>query len=89
MGHVNVLLVPVGLPFGLTMMMASEIVSLVEPDIVVPMQYQTPGLLVERDGVEGFLKEMGVTQPTLMPSLRAIPGAEPEETQIVLLELHA
>jgi L-ascorbate metabolism protein UlaG (beta-lactamase superfamily) len=87
-GRVNVLLVPVGLSGGLTMAMASETVRLVEPDIVVPMQYRTPDPLVERDGVEGFLKEMGVTQPVVMPSLKVTAGAEPEETQIVLLELN-
>ena len=43
-GRVNVLLMPVGLSDGLTMTMASETVSLIEPDIVIPMQYATPGL---------------------------------------------
>jgi hypothetical protein len=89
MGHINVLLVPVGCSDGLTMAMASETVSLVEPDIIIPMQYHTPGLLVKRDGVAGFLKEMGISQPTTLPSLKVTAGAEPEETQIVLLEPRA
>lgn len=85
-GRVTVLLVPVGVPGGLTHSMAAETVSLVEPDIVVPMQYKLPGLKMERKPVDGFLKEMGVTQPQELSVLRVSPGGEPEETQIVLLE---
>ncbi len=88
-GRVNVLLMPVGLADGLTMTMASETVSLIEPDIVIPMQYATPGLLVDRGPVDHFLKEMGVAHPTVVPSLKVSAGAEPEETQIVLLEPYA
>ncbi len=89
MGRVNVLLVPVGTSGGFTLAKASETVSLVEPDVVVPMQYQTPDLSLKRDAVEGFLKEMGITQPTVLPSLKVVAGVEPEETQIVLLEPRA
>jgi L-ascorbate metabolism protein UlaG (beta-lactamase superfamily) len=85
-GRVDVLLVPVGLSDGLTMALASETVSLIEPDIVIPMQYETPGLLVDRGPVDLFLKEMGVTHPTVLPTLKVAAGAETEETQVVLLE---
>jgi len=87
MGSVNVLLIPVGLPGGLTPPMASEIVSLVEPDIVVPMNYETPGLKLTRNPVNRFLKEMGVTWGDPQPSLRVLSGSSgAEETQVVLLE---
>lgn len=85
-GRVTVLLVPVGIPGGLNPAMAAETVSLVEPDIVVPMQYRLPGLTLERKSVDGFLKEMGVTQPQELSVLKVAAGGEPEETQIVLLE---
>ncbi|MBN1247174.1 MAG: MBL fold metallo-hydrolase [Anaerolineae bacterium] len=85
-GRVTVLLVPVGVPGGLTHSMAAETVSLVEPDIVVPMQYKLPGLKIDRKPVDGFLKEMGVTQPQELSVLKVAAGGEPEETQIVLLE---
>jgi L-ascorbate metabolism protein UlaG (beta-lactamase superfamily) len=85
-GHVDVLLVPVGIESGLTMAMASETVSLIEPNIVIPMQYATTGLKVQRAGVEGFLKEMGVTNPTSAPAFRSVAGEELEETRVLLLE---
>jgi L-ascorbate metabolism protein UlaG (beta-lactamase superfamily) len=85
-GHVDVLLVPVGIEAGLTMGMASETVSLIEPNSVVPMQYATAGLKLQRAGVEGFLKEMGVVNPTCVPSLKVAAGEVLEETQVLLLE---
>ena len=87
MGTVNVLLIPVGLPGGLTPAMASEIVSLVEPDIVVPMNYKIPALKLTRNPVNRFLKEMGVTWGDPQSSLKVLSSAsEAEETQVVLLE---
>jgi hypothetical protein len=87
MGSVNVLLIPVGLPGGLVPAMASEIVSLIEPDIVVPMNYHTPGLQLSRNPVDRFLKEMGVTWGDAQPSLKVLPGiSDAEETQVVLLQ---
>ncbi|MBN1249714.1 MAG: MBL fold metallo-hydrolase [Anaerolineae bacterium] len=85
-GHVDVLLVPVGIDSSFTAAMASETVSLIEPNTVVPMQYATAGLRLPRGGVEGFLKEMGVTNPTCVPSLRVASGEQLEETRILLLE---
>ena len=87
-GRIDVLLVPVGIPGALTDAMASEAVSLIEPDVVIPMEYKVPGLTVERKPVTGFLKEMGVTHPTTLSSLKVSRGAGAEETQIVLLEPH-
>lgn len=85
-GRVDVLIVPVGLAGALTPSMASESASLIEPDILVPMQYKTPGLKVERKPLTDFLKEMGVHEPTMAPSLRVLSGAAHEETQVVVLE---
>lgn len=87
MGAVNVLLIPVGLHGGMSPTMVSEIVSMVEPDIVVPMNYRTPGLKLTRNPVDRFLKEMGVTYGEPQPSLKVLSGSSgAEETQVVLLE---
>lgn len=88
-GRVDVLLVPVGIPDGLTLAEASETVSLLEPEIVVPMQYRVPGLTLDREPVEGFLKEMGVIDPAPVPSLKVMSGTDLDETQIVVLELQS
>jgi len=84
-GPVTVLLIPVGIPNGLTPAMASETVSLIEPEIVIPMQYYLPGLKVDRNSLDGFLKELGVSESAPLPSLQVSDGAESEETQVVVL----
>jgi len=85
-GPVTVLVIPVGIPGGLTPAMAAETVGLIEPAVVVPVHYDVPGLLVERLPLEGFLKEMGVSEPTSLEVLRVTDGAASEETQIIVLE---
>jgi L-ascorbate metabolism protein UlaG (beta-lactamase superfamily) len=86
LGRVNVLLVPVGVQGGMTPAKASEAVSLIEPDIVVPMQYQIPNLKLQRKSVSGFLKEMGLGQSNPLDRLRLSASSIPEDLQIVLLD---
>lgn len=86
LGTVNVLLLPVGVPDGLTPSMASDVVSLLEPNIVIPMNYELPGLVIPRDPVSRFLKEMGMEMATTEPSFKISGNEFPEETQVVLLE---
>jgi len=83
--EVNVLLLPVGGGNSLNAAQASELVSLLEPNIVVPMHYQLPGLKLELEGVDRFLKEMGITEPTEEESLKISLGNLPEETETILL----
>jgi L-ascorbate metabolism protein UlaG (beta-lactamase superfamily) len=83
--QVNILLLPVGGGNSLNAAQAAELVSMLEPSIVVPMHYKLPGLNLELDGVERFLKEMGATEPVSESSLKITAGNLPEETQIVLL----
>ncbi|MDX1662143.1 MAG: MBL fold metallo-hydrolase [Candidatus Promineifilaceae bacterium] len=82
---VNVLLVPVGGGNTLNAAQAAELVSMLEPNIVVPMHYQLPELTVELDGVERFLNEMGVTEVNEEASLRLSSSTFQEETEVVIL----
>lgn len=83
--QVNVLLVPVGGGTSLNAAQAAELVSMLEPSIVIPMHYQIPDLKLKLEGVERFLKEMGVTRPEEESSLKIAASSLPEETQVVLL----
>lgn len=85
-GPVDVLLVPVGVPGALTPAKASEVASLIEPHIIVPMNYKTPGIKVKRNTVGRFLKEMGITEEQPQPSLKLSSRDIPEETEVILLE---
>lgn len=83
--QVNVLLVPVGSGNSLNAAQASELVSMLEPNIVIPMHYKLPGLKLDLDDVDRFLKEMGVTDPTEESMLKISNGNLPEETETVIL----
>lgn len=90
LGPVHVALVPVGGGGGLTAVNATEVISLLEPNIVIPMHYATPatGATIQKlDPLSKFLKEMGLTKVDSEPSLK-IPNtsALPEETKVVVLD---
>ncbi|MFZ0548909.1 MAG: MBL fold metallo-hydrolase [Candidatus Promineifilaceae bacterium] len=84
--EVHVLLVPVGGGNSLNAAQAAELVSMIEPHIVIPMHYKIPGLKLDLEDVERFLKEMGVSRPETESSLKISLTSIPEETEIVLLE---
>ncbi|HET6442953.1 MAG TPA: MBL fold metallo-hydrolase [candidate division Zixibacteria bacterium] len=83
--QVNVLLVPVGGGSSLNAAKAAEVVSMLEPSIVVPMHYHMDSLNIELEDVDRFLKEMGSSEPSEEVSLRISDGNLPEETEVVLL----
>jgi L-ascorbate metabolism protein UlaG (beta-lactamase superfamily) len=85
LGQVNILLTPVGGGNSLNASQAAELVSLLEPEIVIPMHYKIPGLKLELDEVDRFLQEMGVTEPKEETSLKITASQLPEETETVLL----
>lgn len=83
--EIHVLLVPVGGGNSLNAAQAAELVSMLEPNIVVPMHYQIPGLDLELEEVDRFLNEMGVTDPTEEQNLQISSSNLAEETEVVLL----
>lgn len=85
LGTVNVALVPVGGGGGLSASKAAEVVSLIEPGIVIPMHYQTPASLVKLAPLSKFLKEMGLNEVTPVDSLKITRTSVPDETRVVVL----
>jgi L-ascorbate metabolism protein UlaG (beta-lactamase superfamily) len=85
MGQVNVLLLPVGGGNGLKAAQAAEVVALIEPYYVVPMHYALPGLVIELDPVDKFLKAMGVSKAQDAETLKISPSDTTDQPQIVLL----
>lgn len=85
LGVVNVVLVPVGGGRGLRAAMAAEVIAMIEPNFIVPMHYALPGLRVELDPVEKFLKEMGVSKVQEEDVLKVAASGLPEQPQVVVL----
>lgn len=82
----HVLLVPVGGGNTLSASQAAEIISLIEPNYVIPMHYALPGLTVGLDEVERFLKVMGISSASTLDTLKVNGEALPEEMEVVLLQ---
>ncbi|KKQ62048.1 MAG: Zn-dependent hydrolase of the beta-lactamase fold-like protein [Parcubacteria group bacterium GW2011_GWE2_38_18] len=57
---VDILLIPVGGKYTIDAKKAVEVVSQIEPRIVIPMHYKVDGLKEDIEGVEKFIKELGV-----------------------------
>jgi L-ascorbate metabolism protein UlaG (beta-lactamase superfamily) len=86
-GPIDVLLVPVGGGGALNSSQAAEVISLIEPSVVVPMHYYTEGSRVTLDPLDKFLKELGITEPQRDTSLKVSAGTLSEETQVVVLDI--
>ena len=83
---VNVLLIPVGGISTITPAKAAEVVSILEPNIVIPMHYKTPATSRKLGSVSRFLKAMGLDEREPQESLRITASALPEETRVVVLD---
>jgi L-ascorbate metabolism protein UlaG (beta-lactamase superfamily) len=82
----DVLLVPVGGHTSINAAQAAEIVRQLEPRYVVPMHYAIPGLKLELDSLDRFLKEMAVTASEPQPKLSVSASSGEYETKVVVLE---
>jgi L-ascorbate metabolism protein UlaG (beta-lactamase superfamily) len=78
--------VPVGGGSALDADKAAEVISQLEPSVVVPMHYRTPYVTLPLDPLSKFLKEMGVSEQPAQDMLRATRSQLPQETQVVVLE---
>ena len=86
LGTINVALVPVGGGGGLNAAKAAEVISMLEPNLVIPMHYSTPAAKLSLDTLNKFIKEMGLSQTETQPSLKVTRSGLPHETHVVVLE---
>jgi L-ascorbate metabolism protein UlaG (beta-lactamase superfamily) len=85
LGTVDVALVPVGGGSALSASEASEVVSLIEPSIVIPMHYKAGKEEVKLERLARFLSEMGLSNVDPINSLKVSKSGLSEETQVVVL----
>lgn len=80
---IDVLLVPISGDDELNPAQAAEVISMIEPSVVVPMGYGPKS----KDSLNKFLKEMGLTNPQTQEVLKVTRSSLPEDTQVILLEM--
>jgi L-ascorbate metabolism protein UlaG (beta-lactamase superfamily) len=86
MGTINVALVPIGSGRGMNAARAAEVISMLEPNIVIPMHYATPDSDIPLDSLSKFLKEMGISELETLPFLKLSASSLPEETKVTVLD---
>ncbi|MEW6569062.1 MAG: MBL fold metallo-hydrolase [Chloroflexota bacterium] len=86
MGAVDIALVPVGGGSALSPSQAAEVISLIEPSIVVPMHYKIGQIELKLGSVTRFLSEMGIKDVRPQPELKVSKSDLTEETQVIVLE---
>jgi L-ascorbate metabolism protein UlaG (beta-lactamase superfamily) len=86
LGNVHIAFVPVGGGQALNAAKAAEVVSLIEPNIVVPMHYATKTAKIQLEPLGKFLKEMGLTSHDTQPSLKITRSGLPDETRVIVLD---
>jgi len=83
----NILLIPVGGKYTINAAKAVEVISQIEPRIVIPMHYKVPGLKSDIEGVEKFIKELGV-KPRNEEKLKIFKKDLPvEDMELVVLSM--
>jgi len=86
LGNVDILLIPVGGTYTIDAKKAAEVVSQIEPRIVIPMHYKMAGE-VKIAPVNDFLKACGLKSETLDKLKVAKKDLQGEETRVIVLEV--
>ncbi|MFA5069711.1 MAG: MBL fold metallo-hydrolase [Patescibacteria group bacterium] len=85
--EVDVLFIPVGGKEVLDAAAASKVISEIEPRIVVPMHYKTPGLKLSLADANLFCREMGIKESESLEKLKISAKDLPQdETKVFLLK---
>lgn len=88
LGNIHIALVPVGEGGSLNASKAAEVISMLEPNIVIPMHYETPQSKLPLEPLAKFLKEMGLTSLETMETYKISgpSGFTDEETHVIALD---
>jgi len=83
----DILIIPVGGKYTINAAKAVEVISQIEPRIIIPMHYKIPGLKSDIDGLEKFIKELGL-KPRNEEKLKIIKRDLPvEDMELVVLSV--
>jgi len=87
LGEVNIALVPVGGMTSLNAAKAAEVISLLEPSIVIPMHYEMRESLIKLDPLSKFLKEMGLNEVETEETIKFTSRKSlPDDIRVIVLD---
>ncbi len=83
----DIVLIPVGGKYTIDAKKAANVISQIDPSIVVPMHYKLPGLKLPIDGLDAFAKEMGVRDRQGVEKLKITrKDLQEEQTNVIILQ---
>jgi L-ascorbate metabolism protein UlaG (beta-lactamase superfamily) len=83
----DVLLIPVGGKYTIDAKKAVEVISQIEPRIIIPMHYKTKDSKIDIDEIDKFIKEIGLT-PSYEEKLKISKKDLPQEDmELVILSI--
>jgi L-ascorbate metabolism protein UlaG (beta-lactamase superfamily) len=84
---VDILLIPIGGTFTINAKEAKQIISQIEPKIVIPMHYKIPGLKENLDRIDKFYSEMGIKKTELINKFKIFKKDLISQTEMKVVEM--
>lgn len=86
-GDVDILMLPIGGTYTIDAKDAIKIMAQIEPKITIPMHYKLAKLKIKLDGLDKFLKALGIKSPADLPRLSIKKkDISSEEAKIIVLK---
>lgn len=85
-GDIDILMLPVGGKYTIDYKEAVDMVSQIEPKVIIPMHYKIKDLNLDIDGPDKFVKELGLTPEKVDKYKIAKKNLPAEEMKLVLFE---
>lgn len=84
---VDILMIPVGGTYTISGKQATEVISQLEPRIVIPMHYNIPGLKLAKkiEGIDSFCKEIGICPTEKISKFKVSKKDLPQEEMKVMI----
>ncbi|MDE2312157.1 MAG: MBL fold metallo-hydrolase [Patescibacteria group bacterium] len=86
LGEIDILILPVGGNTVMSAAAAAKVVNEIEPKVIIPSHYKMPGLIIDVDPLDKFLKEMGGKKEEMEKLTIKKKDLAEEGTRVVVLE---
>lgn len=86
LGEVDILMIPIGGIYTIDSEKAAAVINQIEPKIVIPMHYKIPNLNIKLQGIDSFLKELGIEKEVVDQLVIKKKDLPKDETKVVVMK---
>ena len=87
LGEIDILMIPVGGTYTISSEEVANIINQIEPKIVIPMHYKIPKLNIKLQGVDTFLKEIGIEKQVVDQLIIKKRDLSKEKIKVVVMKV--